>query len=87
MWEPAPVFVAKAVLSFYIFLFCSFLFMMGGHGEVMDGLGVDNLNDAPGNNAARTVVHSATIKLSPFYPVAPGFWFSQAESQFRLKKI
>ena len=36
---------------------------------------------------AQGTVHAATVKLPKFYQLAPAFWFAQAESQFRLKKI
>ena len=57
---------------------------MGGNEGDMPGLG-DNAENphAPG----RTLVHAATVKLPAFYASAPKFWFGQAESQFRLKKI
>ena len=60
---------------------------MDGNEKVMDGLGDENLNNAPGNNAARTIIHAATVKLPPFFPKNPQFWFAQVESQFWTKKI
>ena len=53
----------------------------------MDGAGIDNLDGAGVNNTTRTIIHAATVKLPPFFPSAPQFWFAQAESQFRIKKI
>ena len=43
-------------------------------------------DDVVEDNAQGTV-HAATVKLPKFYPLAPAFWFAQAESQFRLKRI
>ena len=53
--------------------------------DEVDGLGGGNLNGAPGDNALRSSVYVATVKLPQFFPGSPGFWFAQAESQFRVK--
>ena len=57
---------------------------MPGREDVADDAGV---GDAERQAPERTVMHAAAVKLPSFYPSAPMFWFSQAESQFRLKKI
>ena len=44
-------------------------------------------SDDEGVENTQRTVHAATVKLPKFYALAPAFWFAQAESQFRIKRI